>query len=129
MKYGWGCSWGINAKNCLFAKGAKQWGMQRVHPKIMLEGVAQEMQQAIQHYAFKDIGDMINRFNAYTTRRALDLRENPVKQTMRRNVKRIFSRFFKCYVQRKGYKEGRYGLLNGIFAGLFPLMSYLKYLE
>ncbi len=129
VKYGWGCSWGINAKRCLFAKGAKHWGLQRVHPKITLKGDAQTVEQSISHYAYKDISDMLSRFNTYTTKRALDLCENPVKQSMRRNIKRIFSRFFKCYVQRKGYKEGYYGVLNGILAGLFPLISYLKYLE
>ena len=129
VKYGWGCSWGINAKQCLFAKGAKTWGLQRVHPKITLTGDAQTLTHSIIHYSFADITDMFARFNAYTTRRAEDLLDNPIKQTMRRNVKRIFSRFLKCYLQRKGYREGRYGLLNGIFAGLFPLVSYLKYLE
>lgn len=129
VKRGWGCSWGINAKNCLFARGAKTWGAQRVHPKITLQGKKVVLTHAIVHYSFKDIRDMVDRFNAYTTRRALDLLENPVKQSMARNIKRIFSRFFKCYVQRRGYQEGVYGLLNGIFAGLFPLVSYLKYLE
>lgn len=129
VRYGWGCSWGINAKKCLFAKGAKEWGLQRVHPKITLLGTEQTLNERIIHYSFKDISDMIARFNVYTTRKAQDLCENPIKQSMKRNVKRLFSRFLKCYLQKKGYREGRFGLLNGIFAGLFPLISYLKYLE
>ena len=42
------------------------------------------------------------------------------------NVKRIFSRFFKCYFLRKGYKEGRYGFFIALCAGLYPIWSYLK---
>ena len=38
----------------------------------------------------------------------------------------LFSRFFKCYVRRKGYKEGAYGLLIAIFAGLYPIISTIK---
>ena len=38
----------------------------------------------------------------------------------------FFSRFLKCYVARKGYREGHYGLLIALFAGLYPLLSYLK---
>ncbi|KAF0113237.1 MAG: glycosyltransferase, partial [Rhodospirillaceae bacterium] len=40
--------------------------------------------------------------------------------------RRLFSRFFKCYVLRKGYREGGYGFLIALFAGLYPLLSYLK---
>jgi hypothetical protein len=29
-------------------------------------------------------------------------------------------------VSRKGYREGRYGVLIAIFAGLYPILSYLK---
>jgi hypothetical protein len=41
-------------------------------------------------------------------------------------VRRLFSRFFKCYVSRKGYREGGYGLLIALLAGLYPLVSHLK---
>jgi len=41
-------------------------------------------------------------------------------------VRRIFSRFYKCYVGRKGYREGHYGFLIALFAGLYPILSYLK---
>ena len=37
-----------------------------------------------------------------------------------------FSRFVKCYVMRRGYREGGYGFLIALFAGLYPLLSYLK---
>ena len=39
---------------------------------------------------------------------------------MPRNLRRLVSRFFKCYVSRKGYREGGYGLLIALFAGLYP---------
>ena len=35
-----------------------------------------------------------------------------------RDREAVFTRFFKCYVQRKGYREGYYGFLIGLFAGL-----------
>ena len=42
------------------------------------------------------------------------------------DVRRLFSRFFKCYVMRRGYREGGSGFLIALFAGLYPLLSYLK---
>jgi hypothetical protein len=41
-------------------------------------------------------------------------------------VRRFFSRFWKCYVARKGYREGGYGLVIAALAGLYPLVSHLK---
>ena len=42
------------------------------------------------------------------------------------NLRRFFSRFIKCYFFRKGYKEGVYGLIIAICAGLYPLISHIK---
>jgi hypothetical protein len=69
---------------------------------------------------------MIRRLDSYSTARARDLRDAGEIGTMARNLRRLVSRFFKCYVSRKGYREGGYGLLIAIFAGLYPLLSHLK---
>jgi len=69
---------------------------------------------------------MIARLDRYTTARAKDLRESGEVGSFAANLRRIFSRFFKCYVTRKGYREGLYGFLIALFAGLYPMLSYLK---
>ena len=58
--------------------------------------------------------------------RAKDMREEGNIGSYPSNIRRLFSRFFKCYVARKGYKEGGYGFLIALFAGLFPLVSHIK---
>ena len=35
-------------------------------------------------------------------------------------------RFFKCYVARKGYREGDLGFLISLMAGLYPILSNLR---
>ncbi len=35
-------------------------------------------------------------------------------------------RFYKCYVSRKGYREGDWGLLIALMAALYPLISTLR---
>jgi hypothetical protein len=46
--------------------------------------------------------------------------------TYRGNLRRIVTRFWKCYVSRKGYREGQYGFLIALCAALYPILSYLK---
>ncbi len=126
VRYGWGAYIGVSAAPRLFTPGAKTWGPQRIHPKVQLEGPKRFLENAITHYVDRDISDAIQRLDRYTSARAADLRAAGDIGSYRENVRRIFSRFWKSYVARKGYKEGPYGLMLGIFAGLYPILSYLK---
>jgi len=127
IKFGWGCYIGKGQYAGLFRNGFKKWGSQRIHPKIELKGrggVA--LKESLDHFVDNDINDMFNRLNTYTDARALDIKENNDGGSFLGNAKRIFSRFFKCYFLRKGYREGRYGFFIALCAGLYPIWSYLK---
>ncbi len=128
VRWGWGASFGKAAYPGLFRKGVKTWGMQRVHPKLRWSGAKGPMlRNRLEHYVDRDISDMIGRLDNYSTARARDLRQaGETWGSTANNIRRLFSRFFKCYVQRKGYREGGYGFLIALFAGLYPLLSHLK---
>ena len=126
VRYGWGASWGVSATVRLFARGAKVWGQQRIHPGVELKGERMWLENRMIHYVDRDISDMIQRLDRYSTARANDLRASGKIGSLANNVRRLFSRFFKCYIGRKGYREGLYGFLIAMMAGLFPLLSYLK---
>ena len=126
VRYGWGASWGVSATVRLFAKGAKRWGMNRIHPPVELKGPRGTLATPMEHYVDDDISDMICRLDRYSTARAADLRASGDIGSFGNNLRRLFSRFFKCFVSRKGYREGYYGFLIALFAGLFPLLSWLK---
>lgn len=127
VRWGWGASFGKAAYPGLFKKGVKEWGDQRVHPQLIWSGKKGPMLKSrLIHYVDRNISDMLRRLDNYSTARAKDIREQGTKDTTANNIRRLFSRFFKCYVARKGYREGGYGLIIAICAGLFPLMSHLK---
>jgi len=127
VRYGWGASFGKSQYPGLFRKGSKIWGRQRLHPSLRFSGTQGfTLNHSIDHYVDRNISDMIRRLDSYTTARALDIRQNRDGGSYARNLRRIFSRFWKCYVTRKGYKEGGYGFLIALFAGLYPILSYFK---
>lgn len=127
VRYGWGASFGTSVVWRLFRKGHKQWGPQRVHPAIDLQGrKGPKLDGALVHFVDKNISDMIRRLDSYSTARAADLRASGNIGSFANNFRRIFSRFYRCYVSRKGYKEGGMGFLIALFAALFPILSYLK---
>jgi glycosyltransferase involved in cell wall biosynthesis len=127
VRWGWGASFGKAAYPGLFRNGVKVWGDQRVHPRLSWSGKKGPMLKSrLDHYVDRDISDMIRRLDSYSTARAKDLRDSGNIGSFASNLRRLFSRFLKCYIARKGYKEGGYGFLIALFAGLFPLLSYLK---
>jgi glycosyltransferase involved in cell wall biosynthesis len=127
VRWGWGGSFGTTAVPRLFRKGAKAWGTQHIHPSLVWHGQkGPRLQHALRHYVDRNISEMIGRLDRYTTAHARDLRENGHPGSLMANVRRMFTRFFKCYVGRRGYREGKWGFLIALFAGFYPLLSYLK---
>jgi len=126
VRYGWGAAWGVSAASRLSARGCKHWGKQRVHPKLELKGKRGALKTPIAHYVDRDISDMLQRLDRYTTARAQDLRDGGDIGTLGANLRRMFSRFWKCYVARRGYREGAFGVLIALMAALYPILSHLK---
>ena len=128
IRFRWGCYIGKSSYVGLFRKKSKIWGMQRVHPKIFLKGKrGKKLEKKLIHFYCKSIYDLFEKLNSYSTARAKDLQDNVNDESFIRNFRRIFSRFWKCYILRKGYKEKEIGLAIAISAGLYPILSYLKY--
>ncbi|MBT3552681.1 MAG: glycosyltransferase family 2 protein [Rhodospirillaceae bacterium] len=127
VRYGWGASYGKAAYPGLFRKGVKTWGRQRVHPRLKWSGAKGPMlKNRVNHYVDRGVSDMIRRLDNYSSARARDMRETGEIGSTANNVRRLFSRFIKCYIGRKGYREGGYGLLIALFAGLYPIISHIK---
>jgi glycosyltransferase involved in cell wall biosynthesis len=127
VRRGWGASFGRSAHVALFRKGAKIWGDERVHPRVTLSGrEGPRLATAIVHFVDPDISAMLRRLDRYSSLHAADLRERGDIGGLGRNLRRIASRFWKCYVARQGWREGQWGFLIALCAALYPILSYLK---
>ncbi|MFQ3622707.1 MAG: glycosyltransferase family 2 protein [Acetobacteraceae bacterium] len=127
VRHGWGGSFGTTAVPRLSRKGAKRWGRERVHPSLSWTGTrGQRLENAIQHFVDRDISDVLRRLDRYSSARAADLLEKGEIGSLGGNLRRLLSRSFKCYVLRRGYREGGWGVLLALCAGLYPLLAHLK---
>jgi glycosyltransferase involved in cell wall biosynthesis len=126
IRYGWGGSFGTTSVARLFRKGVKSWGLEHVHPTVRFQGRAGDiLRHGITHHVDTDIGDMMRRLERYTALRATDLSQRP-RGGVAANLFRAVRRFYKCYVGRKGYREGDWGVLIALMAALYPLLSTLR---
>jgi glycosyltransferase involved in cell wall biosynthesis len=127
VRWGWGGSFGRSAHAGLFRRGAKLWGEGRVHPAVALNGrQGPTLNARLAHRVDRNISDMLRRLDRYTSARAADLRESGNIGSLGHNIRRIFSRFWKCFVGRRGYREGAWGFLVALCAALYPILSHLK---
>lgn len=126
VRYGWAGSFGKSAAPQLFKKGCKWWGPQTIHPNLDLKGQKLYLSYRVIHLVDKNIDDMIDRLQWYTSARAKDMAKNGELPKFRKTLRKGFTRFYKSYLSRKGYKEGRMGFLLALMAFLFMVISHIK---
>ena len=127
IRHGWGGSFGTSAVTRLYRRGCKHWKSQRVHPGVTLDGACGgRLTTALIHHVDDDVSDMIHRLDRYTELRARDLIDENRVGSLGAAAFRGVRRFWKCYVRRKGYREGRWGVLIAVMAGLFAFLSVLR---
>ncbi|HUB94748.1 MAG TPA: glycosyltransferase family 2 protein [Stellaceae bacterium] len=126
IRHGWGAYNGVAAKASLFHAGAKRWGAGRVHPKIDLQGPRRRLDRPLDHYVYRDVSDMLRRLDRYTDLAAEDAVESGTVPGLGHSLRRIFSRAWKSYVARRGYREGSWGIALALMSALYPILVYLK---
>ena len=104
----------------------KRWGSGRVHPRIELRGDRHTLEAALQHFVDRDLSDMMQRLNRYTDLAALDAIESGSIPSLGASLRRMWSRAWKSYVARRGYREGSYGIALALFSALYPILIHLK---
>jgi glycosyltransferase involved in cell wall biosynthesis len=127
IRGGWGGAFGTTLAARLYRRGAKRWGGERVHPGVVFDGAqGASLTAAIRHQFGENVSDVFRRLDRYTDLKAQDLREHGGKTGLADNARRGVQRFWKCYVRRGGWREGGWGLLISLMAGLYPLISALR---
>lgn len=126
IRHGWGAYNGAAMRAALYRPGGKRWGSGRVHPPVSYTGERRVLVHPIDHFVDRDLSDLFRRLNSYTDAAAADAVERGERPRFRSAFRRIFSRGWKSYVARKGYREGAYGVALAIFSALYPMLIYLK---
>jgi glycosyltransferase involved in cell wall biosynthesis len=126
IRYGWGAYNGAAMRAALYRPGGKVWGKGRVHPPVSYTGERRTLEHPIDHFVDRDLSDMFRRLNSYSDAAAADAIDKGQTPTFRSAFRRIFSRGWKSYVARRGYREGAYGIALALFSALYPMLTYLK---
>ena len=126
IRCGWGAYNGAAMRAALYRPGGKRWGQGRVHPPVSYTGERRRLEHPIDHFVDRDLSDMFRRLNSYTDAAAADAIDRGERPLFRSAFRRMFSRAWKSYVARRGYREGAYGMALALFSAMYPMLIYLK---
>ncbi|MGQ0741984.1 MAG: glycosyltransferase family 2 protein [Alphaproteobacteria bacterium] len=126
VRHGWGAHNGVSTKWNLFHKGCKVWGNQPAHPKVTIKGARQRLSGRVRHNVDDSLSAMFARLNRWSDQAAREAAASEIVGSAGGVFRRFCSRFYKSYIARKGYREGIYGIALALFAGLYPVFTYLK---
>jgi len=134
VKYG---GWYPAPKIRLFRKDKFKYEEVEVHPRAFIEGECGRLKSNIIHKGYSTFKDFLNSVNNQSTLEAVKWYKlslvNPKKASLKMNfihaLWRMFDRFFRRFIRKKGYKDGLYGFIVAYFDSLYQILSYAKYWE
>jgi len=100
-----------------------------VHPRVFIDGTCGHLKKDIIHYSYRNYHDFFESLNNQTTLEARKWFNEKRKIGFLKMNRKFLDRFLKAYVLKKGYKDGLLGFVVSYAAGLYQLMSYVKYQE
>lgn len=113
----------------LFRKEYFCWEEVEVHPRAILDGVCGQLKNDIIHYSYKNLEHFLNKVNGQSSLEAAKWFRDKRKMSKGKAFWRVYDRFMRTYFSKQGYKDGIVGFMVAVFAGLYQLLSYSKYLE
>jgi glycosyltransferase involved in cell wall biosynthesis len=96
----------------------------RVHERLVVEGKISKLRGDIEHHSFVDRADHIQRCGKYARLWALDKFESGRRVGPLPPFLRAAFRFFRAYVLRGGWLDGRIGLQIAMFSAYEVLLKY-----
>jgi hypothetical protein len=127
VRQGWAGALGAPAATRLYRRGVKHWKPQRLEGGAVMTGMsAGALKGALRRKVGEDIGEMIDRLNRLSGLKAEDMADARSTDGLAGGVFGGLAMFFRSYLARRGWQEGRLGFLLAMMAGLYPVLSHLR---
>ena len=126
VRHGWAGGLGDMSATRLYRRGVKHWKAQRLEAAELTGVSAGALKGVLRRKVAEDIGEMIDSLNRLTGLHAEDLADARAPSGVAGGVLGGLNLFFRSYVARSGWREGRLGFLLATMTGLYPLLSHLR---
>lgn len=123
------CGWYPDKKLRLIKKQKAQWGGTNPHDALLLNGTMGYIPGDLLHYSYDSISSHVLQTNKFSTIEAQSLFLRGKRSTLLKIVTRPPFQFFKDYILKKGFLDGRYGFIICLINSLYVLLKYAKMMD
>ena len=110
----------------LFQRGAARFSDDRVHERLIVDGTVGTLREPLLHESIRDLDEALVKMNAYSTASALMQLERGRKTSLACVVWHGAWTFFRTYVLRAGFLDGREGFMLAVSNAEGAYYRYLK---
>lgn len=124
IRYG---GWYPASRVKIFKKDKFRYEEAEIHPRAFLDGKEGRLTGEIIHYCYDDFSQLVSKMNVQSTLEAKKWLRDGRKMNFGLALVRMVSRFFKMYIQKRGYKDGIIGFMMAWQWAAYQILSYAKY--
>ncbi len=99
-----------------------------LHAHMTVDGKKADLKESLIHYSYRDLDDVLEKLNRYASGNAKDLDNKGVKGSFSKAIIHGLWAFFRTYVLRAGFLDGRYGFILAVYNAESTYYKYLKLL-
>ncbi|MBI5429534.1 MAG: glycosyltransferase family 2 protein [Nitrosomonadales bacterium] len=110
----------------LFRRGTAGFSDDRVHERLIVSGSTGTLRHHLIHETFHDLESLLAKVNHYSTAGALMLNEKNKSASLKRAVISALWAFFRSYVLRAGFLDGREGFMIAVSTAEVTYYRYAK---
>lgn len=122
---GWYPEWRLR----LARRDKVTWHGEEPHEHAEVPGRCGRLTGELRHYTYRDVSDHVRRINTYSSAAARAMFARGRRASWPDLLLRPKARFFKFYIVRRGYREGRAGFLVAALEAWGVFLKYLKLRE
>jgi (heptosyl)LPS beta-1,4-glucosyltransferase len=108
----------------LFRRGQGRFRERAVHEEVLVNGPVGVLQTPLDHYSYQSVSEYMARQDRYARLAAQEMLQEGRRPLAGELVWRPLSYFFKLYVLRLGFLEGRLGYTLALLSSLYNFLKY-----
>lgn len=97
-----------------------------LHAHMTVQGSVGDLKENLIHYSYPDLHDVLEKLDRYSSGHARDMHTRGKQGSLTKALIHGWFAFFRTYVLRLGFLDGRHGVMLAIYNAEYTYYKYLK---
>lgn len=97
-----------------------------LHAHMTVQGSVGDLTESLIHYSYPDLHDVLEKLDRYSSGHARDMLSRGKQGSLTKALVHGWFAFFRTYVLRLGFLDGRHGVMLAIYNAEYTYYKYLK---